>query len=711
MHSAIVLRDQRLANMDEAGFRAAFSAKVDVAAAMARVFRQEPLDFVLFFSALTGFFKPEGQSNYAAGCTFQDAFAHRLAREWTGTDGRPAIKVMNWGYWGHVGVVASRAYRDRTARAGIGSIEPPEAMHALETLLAAPVHQMALWKTIEAGDEPDAFVTVYPATLPSLAETLRQRVCGDASSLRLAAVTTRARQPPSRWTNCSVACSWLNCVRSGFVTNRRPTTLLAAYDRWLEESLAMLIRRGHLRYDAQRRAYVPISDAARHGEDELAEAWRRWDEHKGMWLADADLKAGVILVETTMRALGDILTGKRRATDVMFPDSSMRLVEGTNQGNKIADFFNGVLADTVIAYIRERQARGAEALRILEIGAGTGGTSAMLLAKLRELNGHPVREYCYTDISRGFLLHGEQAYGAANPFLTYRLFNVEEPLAHQEVPAGCLRRGHRRQCAARHVQHSSLPAQRQGGPEETRPAAAHRNERKHALLPSHLRPAGGMVVVRRCRAAPARLPGLVAAILAHGPGRRGLSVDFFPDGSPGRSGASGHRRRKRWHRLPAEPAIPTRTGCTRAQSTSCVKPISPRQRGRPPRRMPSFPPKRMARSVQAHDRMVEAYVRDTIIRQLSDSLKIDMAKIVADEPFADYGIDSLTGVHVVQVLNSILKTDLETISLFDYSTVNALTGYIMAQYGDALRATLSARWDAVRTTTTPHGLENWTPSP
>ena len=124
------------------------------------------------FSALTGFFKPEGQSNYAAGCTFQDALAYRLAQEWTSIDGRPAIKVMNWGYWGHVGVVASRAYRDRTARAGIGSIEPPEAMHALETLLAAPVHQMALWKTMEAGDEPDAFVAVYPAMLPSLAEVV-----------------------------------------------------------------------------------------------------------------------------------------------------------------------------------------------------------------------------------------------------------------------------------------------------------------------------------------------------------------------------------------------------------------------------------------------------------------------------------------------------------------------------------------------------------
>jgi acyl transferase domain-containing protein len=176
VHSAIVLLDQSLANMDESRFRAAFSAKVDTCAALAQVFRPEDLDFVLFFSALTGFLKPAGQSNYAAGCTFQDACAHWLARQWTGHDGRPAIKIMNWGYWGSVGVAASQAYRDRTARAGIGSIEPPEAMAALDTLFAVPLPQMALWKTIGATPQPSACVTVYPETLPSVAEAVQQRL-------------------------------------------------------------------------------------------------------------------------------------------------------------------------------------------------------------------------------------------------------------------------------------------------------------------------------------------------------------------------------------------------------------------------------------------------------------------------------------------------------------------------------------------------------
>src|SRR5947199_644412 len=54
---------------------------------------------------------------------------------------------MNWGYWGSVGVVAEPAYRERMAQAGLGSIEPAEAMEALEYLLAGPVDQMAVLKT------------------------------------------------------------------------------------------------------------------------------------------------------------------------------------------------------------------------------------------------------------------------------------------------------------------------------------------------------------------------------------------------------------------------------------------------------------------------------------------------------------------------------------------------------------------------------------
>ncbi|MFF2910653.1 SDR family NAD(P)-dependent oxidoreductase [Paenibacillus sp. NPDC057934] len=142
IHSAIVLEDGSLANMEERQFRGALTAKVDVSVCMARVFQNEPLDFVMFFSSFNAFTKSPGQSNYAAGCTFKDAFAHRLAQEW-----HCMVKIMNWGYWGNVGVVASERYRKLMEKNGIYSIEPVQAMAVLEFLLAGPIDQIGLIHT------------------------------------------------------------------------------------------------------------------------------------------------------------------------------------------------------------------------------------------------------------------------------------------------------------------------------------------------------------------------------------------------------------------------------------------------------------------------------------------------------------------------------------------------------------------------------------
>lgn len=148
IHSAIRLLDQSLAKMDEERFKDGISAKVDVTVRMAQIFKEEALDFVMFFSSMIAFTKPPGQSNYASGCTFKDAFAHQLAREWSCT-----VKVMNWGYWGSIGIVASKDYQERMARAGVGSIEPPEAMEALESLLAGPLDQVGLIKTTKSSEK------------------------------------------------------------------------------------------------------------------------------------------------------------------------------------------------------------------------------------------------------------------------------------------------------------------------------------------------------------------------------------------------------------------------------------------------------------------------------------------------------------------------------------------------------------------------------
>ena len=143
VHSAIVLADRSLRAMDESSFEAALLAKTLATKNLDAVFGSEPLDFLLFLSSMQTFMKAAGQSNYAAGCCYADAYAQGL-----GHRGYP-VKVINWGYWGSVGIVATEAYRQRMTAMGLGSIEPPEAMAALERLLAGPLNRVAFLKTTQ----------------------------------------------------------------------------------------------------------------------------------------------------------------------------------------------------------------------------------------------------------------------------------------------------------------------------------------------------------------------------------------------------------------------------------------------------------------------------------------------------------------------------------------------------------------------------------
>ncbi|MGK5507745.1 SDR family NAD(P)-dependent oxidoreductase [Brevibacillus formosus] len=175
IHSAIVLLDRSLANMDETTFRAGLVPKVEVSVRMSQVFGEEPLDFVLFFSSINSFTKSPGQSNYASGCAFKDAFAHQLAKEWT-----CAVKVMNWGYWGSVGIVASKGYQERMEQIGMGSIEPSEGMEALEALLSGPMNQVALMKTTKPlemeGIHTQESVAVVSAKISSSMASIQNKL-------------------------------------------------------------------------------------------------------------------------------------------------------------------------------------------------------------------------------------------------------------------------------------------------------------------------------------------------------------------------------------------------------------------------------------------------------------------------------------------------------------------------------------------------------
>ncbi len=77
----------------------------------------------------------------------------------------------------------------------------------------------------------------------------------------------------------------------------------------------------------------------------------------------------------------------------------------------------------------------AKPLRVLEIGAGTGGTSEHLFTALAPF-GAAIAEYRFTDVSRAFLIKAEQRFASRVPSLATALFDVEKPPAAQDIATG-----------------------------------------------------------------------------------------------------------------------------------------------------------------------------------------------------------------------------------------------------------------------------------
>ncbi len=126
-------------------------------------------------------------------------------------------------------------------------------------------------------------------------------------------------------------------------------------------------------------------------------------------------------------ALPSVLTGARDPLDLLFPGGSFDVLEALYERAPAARAYNDLVARAV-AGIAGYLGR---TLRVLEIGAGTGGTTAAVLPRL-----DPTRTaYTFTDLSPFFLSRAREKF-APFPFVTYALFDVERDLAEQGLEPG-----------------------------------------------------------------------------------------------------------------------------------------------------------------------------------------------------------------------------------------------------------------------------------
>ncbi|MFB7615008.1 SDR family NAD(P)-dependent oxidoreductase [Kitasatospora sp. NPDC056181] len=446
--------------------------------------------------------------------------------------------------------------------------------------------------------------------------------------------------------------------------------------RWLDESVRQLLDRGYLHGDAaQARPVHAVSSR---------DVWAEWEERSAQWSRNADLRAQVVLLDAMLRALPRVLTGEVLATDVMFPNSSMELVEGIYKNNPVTDTFNGIMADAVAGIVREIVRCDPSArIRLLEIGAGTGGGSVKVFERLEPFAAH-VETYCYTDLSKSFLMYAEKEYGPRYPYLDYRIFNVEAPLAGQDVEPGSYDI-----VLATNVLHATKDIRRtlrnaKGALKENGVLLA--NELSSHSLFTHLTFGllEGWWLYEDTELRIPGCPGLTPESWEEVLDEEGFGAVSFPA--------------QRLHDLGHQVIAADSDGLIRQELAGAVadggaeparaagaqdapaRPVAPAHR--PARTGPRTP--------AVTDEVLEQHVKDVIFEQLKLSLKVDRTQISADDAFMDYGIDSIIGVQLIQEINRKIGIDLATTDLFDHGSVNRLARYIAGAHRAEATASLPA---------------------
>jgi acyl transferase domain-containing protein/SAM-dependent methyltransferase len=187
----------------------------------------------------------------------------------------------------------------------------------------------------------------------------------------------------------------------------------AFYKRLLHRWLERLTDEGLLRAEGEK--FVndrPLADA---------DLGSRMRETEQVLADDPDLLA---YIRNCCEKLPQVIAGKESPLETLFPGGSSTLAERLYAGAQSNRYANAIAGAAVEAAAGALKAD--RPFRVLEVGAGTGGTSATLLPLL-----DPERSaYVFSDVSDLFLTRARQNF-AAFPFASFAIFDLEKDLESQ----------------------------------------------------------------------------------------------------------------------------------------------------------------------------------------------------------------------------------------------------------------------------------------
>lgn len=147
--------------------------------------------------------------------------------------------------------------------------------------------------------------------------------------------------------------------------------------------------------------------------DELAEALLR---------DFAGHRLDVELLRRCGPRLADVVAGRADGRDVLFTPEGFAFLEEFYRQSPASAFYNALAANLVAEFAPAR---------VLEVGAGTGGTTSSILPRLKGCV-----TYVFSDVSQLFLDLARAKFSGEYPFLSTRLLDVSKESAAQGYEEG-----------------------------------------------------------------------------------------------------------------------------------------------------------------------------------------------------------------------------------------------------------------------------------
>lgn len=396
-HSALNLADTSFENMTPEQLLQSLQPKVHGSYHLLQALRQRSQlpGFVTFFSSIQSYIAYPGQANYTAGCLCTDALADLFESVLS-----IPTRVINWGYWGSVGVVADDAYRRKMLRLQIGSIEPEHAMPMIADILASDWPQVACLRQSKKSlrlrhIDPDRSIASPEPRKHLMSENKETHAMNHsldtiAQLLESKTIPHDTLNEQARVLDDYARYRWHQVFRSN------------------EWSIAT-------RHEKQWQALQQIPDAQSLDQEALL---KRYPQLRNL----------VALLEQCLTHYPAVLAERMSALQVLFPRGDASLLKNWYTSMPMTRLLNVHMAEAIISHATTT---GNHALRVLEIGAGTGSTPRVILPMIA----NHVAEYCYSDASEAFKKSAIEEF-AAYPFMRYRQIdaaNLPDDLRNYDV--------------------------------------------------------------------------------------------------------------------------------------------------------------------------------------------------------------------------------------------------------------------------------------